>query len=145
MNARPSSIRATIESIRNQANQELVHVDRVEADAWCAVGVPDERGMDRDEQVVSGRVLEHEPGRSGAEGRARHPLITAGCDEDHLRLWRGVLDVATRVQPVHFRHRQIGDDHVGGERACRLEQLPPVADAADDIARGLEQAPPCRE
>ena len=122
-----------------------MHVEGVEADCGCAVGIPGEGGMNRDGKIIRRRMFEHEPGCPCAEGRSCHPLIAASSDQDDLRLRRGVLDVAARIYSIHLRHRQVGDDDVRGECAGGVEKSAAVSHAADDVVRGLKQAFPRRQ
>ena len=103
---------------------DLAHVESVKADCGCAVGIPGEGGVNRDGKIIRRRMFEHEPGCPCAERRSCHPLIAASGDQDDLRLRRGVLDMAARIDSIHLRHRQVGDDDVRGECARGFEQAP---------------------
>ncbi len=124
---------------------DLVHVERVESHGRCAVRIAGEGGVNRERKIIRSGMFEDESGRPGAERCSRHPLIAAGGDQDDLRLRRGMLDVAARIDSIHLWHREVGDDDVRGERARSFEQRTSVSHSADDFVRWLQQALPRRK
>jgi len=112
---------------------DSAHVEGVKADCGCAVCIPGEGGVNRDGEIIRRRMFEHEPGCPCAEGRPCHPLIAASRDQDDLRLWRGVLDMAARIDSIHLGHRQVGDDDIRGECARGFDKRPSVSHSAYDF------------
>ncbi len=66
-------------------------------------------------------------------------LALAGEHDDrNLAAIRHGAQIADEFQPIHFRHHQIGDDHVRRRVAQVIESLAAVAAKLHMIACGLE-------
>ncbi|SKU03273.1 Uncharacterised protein [Mycobacteroides abscessus subsp. abscessus] len=76
-------------------------------------------------QLLGGRVLQNEPGSTGAQ-RTREQLVVVKCGERQRRRSLRGMQQANRLDTTHLLHPQIHDHHVGPRPAHRSGDLAPI-------------------
>jgi len=91
------------------------------------------RGVDRADDLVDARVLEHVAARAGVDRVEDLRLLRERREDDDARLGHLGGDPARRLDAVDTGHREVHKDDVGPEADRRLDALGAVRRAGDDL------------
>ena len=98
-----------------------------------------QRGMHRKEELGLCRVLEDIAAGAGFQRAARIRRLLVHREEDYPDVRIVVFELRERVDSIQVGHGDVGDDDVGPQSVCSLDQRSPIFDDRNELELLLEQ------
>ena len=96
--------------------------------------------LDGVDELLAGGVLHQKPGRARPHRPGRNLGFALHRQDDELAVDASLLEPGQRLEAVHRRHVDVGDDNVRAQADSSLDQQVPVGDRGHHVELVLQQA-----